>query len=206
MTDLFVKLDKGKRLPNFAHGDSRLNSDVESLVDRAITGDAEAFGRLYDLYADRIYRHIYYRTSSLEDAKDLTQEVFVKAWQVLSRYKRTNAPFLAWLFTISHNRVIDYYRTRKDHAYLNTEITMDSEKNSPDKLLEAEYTQQEVRKAILRLPGEQQQVIMMSFVEGFEYSEIARALNKTEGNIRVMLHRGLKKLREMMVRNENRVG
>jgi RNA polymerase sigma-70 factor, ECF subfamily len=189
-------------LLNSAKSYSRTDLEVESLVNQAVSGDTEAFGQLFDLYADRIYRHIYYRTSNMEDARDLTQEVFAKAWQVLPKYKSTRTPFLGWLFTISHNRVIDYYRTKKDHAFLNPEITLEDQTGSPEKLAEAEFTQQELRKAILRLPEDQQQVILMSFIEGFEYSEIARALNKTEGNIRVILHRGLKKMRTILEREE----
>jgi RNA polymerase sigma-70 factor, ECF subfamily len=174
------------------------NNEAEALVDLAANGDTGAFGRLYDLYADRIYRHIYYRTSSAEDARDLTQEVFLKAWQGLPRYKRTKTPFLGWLFTISHNRVIDYYRTKKDHAYLNNEIIVEDRDKSPDNLLEEQFTQQEVRRAILQLPEDQQNVILMSFIEGFGYNEIAAALNKSEGNIRVIVHRALKRMREIL--------
>jgi len=170
--------------------------DLESIINRAATGDTEAFGSIYDIYADRIYHHIYYRTASIEDARDLTQEVFMKAWQALPRYKKTGTPFLGWLFTISHNRVIDYYRTKKNHAYLNTELTVVDDKTSPEKITETSFTRQEVRKAILQLPENQQQVILMSFIEGFEYSEIASILNKSEGNIRVIIHRALKKLHE----------
>ena len=173
------------------------------MVDLAIGGDTEAFGRLYDIFADRIYRHIYYRTSNIEDARDMTQEVFIKAWQALPRYKRSKTPFLGWLFTISHNRVIDYYRTKKDYAYLDNEIIMEDCEGSPEKLVEAQFDQQEVRRAILQLPEEQQQVILMSFIEGFEYREIAAALNKTEGNIRVIVHRALKKMREILGRAVN---
>ncbi len=183
--------------------DSRLNLEVESIVDLAVGGDIEAFGRLYDIFADRIYRHIYYRTSNIEDARDLTQEVFIKAWQALPRYKRSKTPFLGWLFTISHNRVIDYYRTKKDYAYLDNEIIMEDCEGSPEKLVEAKFDQQEVRRAILQLPEKQQQVILMSFIEGFGYSEIAAALNKTEGNIRVIVHRALKKMREILGRAGN---
>ena len=182
---------------------SRSNLEVESLVAQAAGGDTEAFGRIYDIYADRIYRHIYYRTSNIEDARDLTQEVFVKAWQALPKYKRTKTPFLGWLFTISHNRVIDYYRTKKDYSYLKDEIVMEDSKRSPEKLVEDQFTQQEVRRAILQLPEDQQQVILMSFIEGFEYSEIASALNKSEGNIRVIVHRALKKMREILGRAGN---
>ena len=185
---------------NSNRNDSRLNLEVDAVVDRAVGGDAEAFGKLYDIYADRIYRHIYYRTSNVDDARDLTQEVFTKAWQALPKYKRTKTPFLGWLFTISHNRVIDYYRTKKDHAYLNNEIIMEGQEKSPDRLIEDQFDQQEVRRAILQLPEDQQQVILMSFIEGFEYSEIAVALNKSEGNIRVIVHRALKRMREILAK------
>jgi len=175
-----------------------LNLEAEILVERAASGDTEAFGRLYDMYADRIYRHIYYRVSNVEDARDLTQEVFIKAWRALPKYKRTKTPLLGWLFTISHNRIIDYYRKKRDFSYLNNEIIPDARKKDPEKLAEEQFTQQEVRRAILQLPEDQQQVILMSFIEGFKYSEIAAALNKSEGNIRVIIHRALKKMREML--------
>jgi len=180
-----------------------LESEAETLVEHAASGDTEAFGRLYDMYADRVYRHIYYRTSNVEDARDLTQEVFLKAWQGLPKYKPTKTPFLGWLFTISHNRVIDYYRTKKDYAHLNEELVMEDREKTPEKLVEDQFTQQEVRRAILQLPEDQQQVILMSFIEGLEYNEIAAALNKSEGNIRVIVHRALKKMREIMDKTGN---
>jgi RNA polymerase sigma-70 factor (ECF subfamily) len=65
-------------------------------------------------------------------------------------------------------------------------------------LAEEQFSQQEVRRAILQLSEDQQQVILMSFIEGFEYSEIAAALNKSEGNIRVIVHRALKRMREIL--------
>ena len=188
------------------NNDARLNIDVEPLVDRAAGGDTEAFGRLYDIYTDRIYQHIYYRTSNVEDARDLTQEVFIKAWQGLPKYKRTKTPFLGWLFTISHNRVIDYYRTRKDYNYLKDEIVMEDREKSPEKVVEDQFTQQEVRRAILKLPEDQQQVILMSFIEGFGYNEIAAALNKSEGNIRVIVHRALKRMREILDKAGDKIG
>ncbi len=176
--------------------------EVESLVDLARNGDGEAFGRIYDVFADRIYRHIYYRTGNGEDARDLTQEVFAKAWQVLPKYKKTGTPFLGWLFTISHNRVIDYYRTKKDHAYLDNEIELPAGGISPEEYAESSFTQQQIRRAILQLPEEQQQVVIMTFIEGYGYSEVAAALNKSEGNVRVMVHRALKKMQETLKREK----
>lgn len=80
---------------------------------------------------------------------------------------------------------------------------MEDSERSPEKLAEDQFTQQEVRRAILQLPKDQQQVILMSFIEDFEYNEIAAALNKTEGNIRVIVHRALKRMREILGKSGN---
>jgi RNA polymerase sigma-70 factor, ECF subfamily len=175
-----------------------LDDEIDSLVDKAKSGDMNAFGRLYDIHVDRIYRHIYYRTGKNEDARDLTQEVFIKAWQALPKYRKTQTPFLGWLFTISHNRVIDYYRTHKVHDTINDELNIEDPGKGPEILTEQLFSQQELKKVILRLPEDQQQVILMYFIEGMEYGEIAAALNKTEGNIRVITHRALKKMRDIL--------
>ena len=88
------------------------------------------------------------------------------------------------------------------HDYLKNEIIMEDHEKSPEKLAEEQFTQQEVRRAILQLSEDQQQVVLMSFIEGFEYSEIAAALNKSEGNIRVIVHRALKRMREIIDNRE----
>ena len=66
-----------------------VSPDVDWLVGRAVEGDAEAFGKLYDMYVDRVYRHVYYRVGNVTDAEDLTQQVFLKAWQAVPRYRKT---------------------------------------------------------------------------------------------------------------------
>lgn len=189
-------------MQNTHNYDSLSEHEVESLVEQAGNGDTEAFGRIYDIYADRIYRHIYYRTGNVEDAQDLTQEVFAKAWQVLPKYKKTGTPFLGWLFTISHNRIIDYYRTKKNHDYLDNEIEISAGGISPEEYTESRMSQHEIRRAILQLPEDQQQAIIMTFIEGYGYKETAAALNKSEGNIRVMVHRALKKMHEIIAREK----
>jgi RNA polymerase sigma-70 factor (ECF subfamily) len=185
-------------LHNTDINDTNSNPEVESLVDRAISGDTEAFGRIFDIYADNIYRHIYYRIGNIEDAKDLVQDVFVKAWQAIPKYKRTSTPFLGWIYTISHNRIIDYYRTKKNYVYLDTEIATENVGVSPEKSVELQFTRRDVRKAILQLPEDQQQVIILCFIDGLEYSEVAALTNKTEGNIRVIVHRALKRMRKIL--------
>ncbi len=168
------------------------------LVQRAVNRDAEAFGRLYDMHVNRVYRHIYYRVGNTADAEDLVQQVFLKAWQAIDRYKKTASPFLAWLITISHNLVVDFYRTRKDKSYLDASVIAGDSQSSPERLAEVRFEQQRLRRGILQLRGDEQQVVMLRFIEGFEFREIASLLGKKEGAIRVILHRALVKLRHIL--------
>jgi RNA polymerase sigma-70 factor (ECF subfamily) len=182
---------------NQKHSEGK-TSDEAMLVQRAIGHDTEAFGKLYDMHVDRVYRNIYYRVGNEADAEDLTQQVFLKAWQAIGRYKKMASPFVAWLMTISHNVVIDFYRTRKDRAYLEAEILADDSAPSPERAVEASLEQQRLRKVILQLGGDEQQVVILRFMEGFEFAEIASLLKKKEGNIRVILHRALVKIRNIL--------
>lgn len=150
------------------------------------------------MHVDRVYRHIYYRVGNEADAEDLTQQVFLKAWQAIGRYKKMASPFVAWLMTISHNLVVDFYRTRKDRAYLEAEVLADGPASRPEQTAEASFEQQRLRRAISQLGGEEQQVVILRFIEGFEFAEIASLLKKKEGNIRVILHRALVKLRNIL--------
>lgn len=173
-------------------------SDEYELVQRAIQHDAEAFGKLYDMNVDRVYRHIYYQVGNEEDAQDLTQQVFLKAWQAIHRYKKTASPFIAWLMTISRNLVVDFYRTRKDKANIEAEVLADHSAPGPEQAAEGSFEQERLRKAILKLGGDEQQVVILRFIEGFEFAEIASLLKKKEGNIRVILHRALVKLHDIL--------
>ena len=179
-------------------GHAETKAEDTLLIQRAISRDADAFGRLYDMYVDRVFRHLYYRVGNVADAEDLTQQVFLKAWQAIGRYRKTASPFVAWLMTISHNLVVDFYRTKKDKTYLEAEVTTGDSASSPEQVTEARYVQQQLRRAVLQLHGEQQQVVLLRFIEGFEFKEIASLLGKSEGAIRVILHRALVKLRHIL--------
>ena len=174
------------------------SSDIDLLVERAIDGDANAFGRLYDMHVDRVYRHAYYRVGNVADAEDLTQQVFIKAWQAIHRYKKTASPFLAWLIKISHNLIVDFYRSKKAETFLDFDVFTSKSESSPEHLAETHFDQQQIHRAILELPGDKQQVVMMRFIEGFSYSEISSSLGKSEGAVRVILHRSLKSLRKIL--------
>jgi RNA polymerase sigma-70 factor (ECF subfamily) len=172
--------------------------DIDRLVMKAIVGDATAFGELYDIHVDQIYRHIFYRVGNISDAEDLTQQVFIRAWQAIGRYQRKSVPFLAWLMTISRNLVIDFYRAHKEKGSLDDEYEATNQEPGPEQLTETKLEHRELIKTITRLPEEYRQVIIMRFIDDSSYEEIAAALKKSQGAIRVTLHRALKKIRAIM--------
>jgi RNA polymerase sigma-70 factor (ECF subfamily) len=104
--------------------------------------------------------------------------------------------------TISHNLVVDFYRTKKDRAYLEAEVLAGDSASSPERAAETSFEQQRLRRAILQLGGNEQQVVILRLIEGFEFAEIAFLLKKKEGNVRVILHRALVKLRNILEKEE----
>jgi RNA polymerase sigma-70 factor (ECF subfamily) len=172
-----------------------LGKDIDRLVAQAVGGDAAAFGELYDIHVDRIYRHIYYRVGNTVNAEDLTQQVFVNAWKAISRYRQKSVPFAAWLITISRNLMIDYYRQRKEKISLDENYEAASREPGPERYAEIQAEHRQLMEAIARLPEEQRQVIIMRFIEDADYREIASALKKSEGAVRITVHRALKDLR-----------
>jgi RNA polymerase sigma-70 factor (ECF subfamily) len=174
-------------------------TDAEArLIDAAIAGDAEAFAALYDRYLERVYRHMYYRIGHRGNAEDLTQQLFLQAWRAIGRYRRTGAPFVAWLFTIGHNLALNFYRGHRETAPLDLDVEARARWSDPEAEALARYDRAAVRRAILRLRPDQQQVVLMRFVEDLDYPAVAAALGKTEGNVRVIQHRALGELRRML--------
>ena len=173
------------------------------LVQQAIKRDRAAFTALYERCVGRVYRHVYYRVSNHADAEDITQEAFVKAWKSIDKYKRTGAPFVTWIITIAGNLVIDHYR-RQQKVVITDEIYEVNPANQiPDPAREAEvkYNNSIIKEAILKLKGDKQRVILMHFIDGLTYEEIAKALNKSEGAIRVIQYRALGELRSFLKRD-----
>jgi RNA polymerase sigma-70 factor (ECF subfamily) len=175
------------------------------LVLQAIKHDRAAFTALYELCIDRVYRHVYYRVFNHADAEDITQEAFVKAWKAIDRYKRTGAPFVAWVITIAGNLIIDHYRkqqkvviTDNDKVY---ELKQDNQIPGPEIQAELNFNNNIIRNAVLKLNGDKQRVILMHFIDGLSYEEIAKTLNKSEGAIRIIQYRALGELRSLLKRD-----
>jgi RNA polymerase sigma-70 factor (ECF subfamily) len=172
-----------------------LNSDVQhDLLERAKAGDSEAFGQLYDECIERIYRYIFFRVTDEQTAEDLTSQVFFKAWENLDRCKSTGAPFIAWLYTIARNAVIDYYRTRKNTVALDAAATLASDELAPDKRMELQFETESLREALQELTPDQQRVVVLKFISGMSTDEIAQHLGKRPGAVRALQMRALQAL------------
>lgn len=173
------------------------------LIERAITHDRAAFTTLYDRYVDRVYRHVRYRLSDRTEAEDITQEVFVRAWKAIPRYRRTGAPFLAWLTTIAHNLIVDSYRrSGRTTSLEKTGLPEQVDEINLEAVVESTLSREKVRDAILKLKDDRRRVTMMRFIDGLSYREIARAMNKSEGAVRVTQHRALQELRKLLEREQ----
>ena len=172
--------------------------DVDTLVSRAKAGDAEAFGALYDLYADRVYRFVLVRVPQPADGEDLLQQVFLKVIESLPRYEQRGLPFGAWLFRIARNTVIDFGRTRRVAAPLDDEVGQMADPAQPGQRLERKAELDEIRVALGSLTSEQRDVIVFRFFAQLSHAEIGAVLGKREGTIRVIQHRALAVLRGRM--------
>lgn len=172
------------------------------LVWLAKTGDAEAFGHLYEMYLDRIYRYIYFRVTDEQTTEDLISQVFTKAWEKLDRYQPSGRPFIAWLYTIAHNTVIDHYRTRRETVALENTVSLASDAPSPHEQVELHFEADNLRAALQTLTQEQQQVVVLKFIAGMTTDEIAGQLCKSPGAVRALQMRALQALAKQMEKSE----
>ncbi len=169
----------------------------EETLTKAQAGSEAALADLYNHYFERIYKFIYYRVSHKETAEDLTEDVFVKLFRNLRNLEQS-AAFEGWLFQIARNQVIDYYRSKRAVVPLEEiENTLEYETNIVD-LVNLQTQQTVFIKLLKELSPEQQQVIKLKFLEDIDNTAIAQLLNKSEGSIRVIQHRAIAKLKELI--------
>lgn len=174
------------------------NSPISAfLLEKAKNRDETALTEIYGLFFRKIYNFIFYRVSHKETAEDLAEEVFIKAFAKLSTVKDDKS-FEGWLYSIARNLVIDYYRQKKTTVALeDVENTLEYETNIVD-VVNLDQQQKQLLKVLKELGAEQQVVIKLKFFEDLSNSEIAELLHKNEGTIRVIQHRALSKMQELI--------
>lgn len=170
--------------------------------------DPEAFGKIYDLYARRIYRFVYFKVSSEEEAEDITADVFLKAWSFLLDEKGGEVRHLsALLYSIARNRVIDFYRARGNRETLplvEGAEEMISDDRMDLKKVNTGIDAKMLEKRLRSLKDEYREVIVMKYLDELETTEISRILGKTHGNVRVLLHRATEALRDLVATDEKK--
>ena len=173
------------------------DSDQTELIRKAIAGNEVAFGQIYDLYFEKLYRFVFYRVNHREIAEDLVAEIFIRVWHKISEIK-DSAAFRGWVFQIARNIVIDHYRTKKIHVDLSTlENVLEYEDNLIDRT-DLSFQQKEFIEALRKLTDEQQVVIKLKFFDDLDNHEISKILNKSEGAIRVIQHRAIHELKHLI--------
>jgi RNA polymerase sigma factor (sigma-70 family) len=169
--------------------------DERELVEKA-KRDPRQFGALYDRHFQQIYRFVYSRVREQTAAEDVTSEIFMKALRAMPRYQDTGRPFAAWLYQIAVNAIADRYRTLKPSHPL--EDFHDLRVAGPALEDQAAHSD-EIRRiwAIVEtLPAQQKTALVLKFQEDMKIEDIAVAMGKTSGAVKLLIHRGVSRLRE----------
>lgn len=164
------------------------------------SGDVEAFGHVYDFYHEKIYRFVYLKLPTRQDAEDITAETFLKAWQYIQEKKPIHT-LQAFLYQIARNLVVDFYRRRGAplESLDEKEIVV---ADRIDLTLEEKMTlksdMKEVEAALRQLKDAYREVIVLHFLNELSLKEVARIIDKTPGATRVLLHRGIKAIKGIL--------
>jgi RNA polymerase sigma-70 factor (ECF subfamily) len=174
-----------------------------ALVQRAQAGDTDAFGELYDRYVDLVYRYIYYRVRSAQVAEDLTSETFLRALRRLSSFTWQGRDVGAWFVTIARNLIADHYKSSRyrfelvsDDLTTVSEATM-SQEGPEGAVLEA-MQNTVLLEAVKQLNPEQQECIVLRFLQGFSVAETAQVMGKNDGAIKALQYRAVRSLGRLL--------
>jgi RNA polymerase sigma-70 factor (ECF subfamily) len=171
---------------------------IPDVIGRARSGDGAAFAELYDLYVDNVYRYLIYRVREPSDAEDLCSEVFTRAFANIHRYTWQGKSFLAWLYTIARNAVTDRRRRERPTVELDNAYGLAQEgPTAHDRAVHGEEVEA-LKGAVKHLTSEQQEVLVLRFIENMSSREVASVLGKNEGAIRALQFRALGRLRKLL--------
>ncbi len=175
-----------------------------ALIEAVLAGDASAYRGLVERYEQRIYAVVYGMVRNQEDARDLAQDAFIKAYNNLQRF-RLESSFYTWLYRIAMNVCIDFHRRRKLRrteefdegiAARGSDGSVDQihRKLDPGKDLERKQLREKIMVALDELPEEQKQIVVLREIDGMSYKEIAEVLDIPEGTVMSRLFYARKKL------------
>ena len=179
-----------------------------ALVERAQAGDPEAFGELYDRYVDQVYRYIAYRVASAAVAEDLTSETFLRALRRIGTFTWQGRDVGAWFTTIARNLVADHYKSGRYRLELTTDDVSDSGSapviEGPERAVLESMTNKVLLEAVKKLNPEQQECVVLRFLQGMSVAETAQVMGKNEGAIKALQYRAVRALARMLPAEEIR--
>jgi RNA polymerase sigma-70 factor, ECF subfamily len=169
--------------------------DEPELVARAKRDPAQ-FGALYDRHFQQIYRFVYSRVREQTAAEDVTSEVFMKALKAIPRYQDTGRPFAAWLYQIAVNAIADRYRTQRPAQALDDFHDLSVAGPALDDLAAHRDEMRRIWALVEQLPTQQKTALVLKFQEDMKIEDIAVAMGKSPGAVKLLIHRGVSHLRD----------
>ena len=182
------------------------------IVRRVLQGDVNAFEKLVTEYEKAVYAIALRMTGNAEDAADMTQETFIKAYNSLQSF-RGDSKFSVWLYRIASNVCLDFLRSRsrkptvslsvEDDEGEETELDIADESQSPELLLERGLTRDAVRRGLEALPPDYRQILLLREIQGLSYEEIADTLSIEVGTVKSRIFRARKRLCGFLIADGN---
>jgi len=182
------------------------------IVRKVLQGDVNAFEKLVTEYERAVYAIAQRMTGNAEDAADMTQETFIKAYNSLSSF-RGDSKFSVWLYRIANNVCLDFLRSRsrkptvslstEDDDGEETQLDIADESQSPELLLENALTRDAVRRGLDSLPPDYRQILLLREIQGLSYEEIAAALGLESGTVKSRIFRARKRLCTFLIEDGN---
>lgn len=173
---------------------------VWALVERAQSGEAEAFGLIYDRYVDTVFRFIFFRIGNRQMAEDLTAEAFLRALRHIGSFTWQGRDPGAWLTTIARNIVADYYKSGRYRLEYATGDIFDADpedqspEGCPERSVIDHLTNLDLLTAVKQLNPEQRECVVLRFLQGYSVAETAQAMEKNEGAIKALQYRAVRTL------------
>mgnify|MGYP002336232066 CR=1 FL=1 len=176
--------------------------DEYAVVEAARQGSQVALAELYEHFLPKVYRYVVNRLGNSEDAEDVTEEIFLRVIDNLGSFTWRGLPFGAWLFRIARNEVVSHVRKQKTRgATTQLSETIADESANAMYAIETTLTVAVIHETAKPLPAAHRQVIALRFGAGLSVAETAKALNKTENNVKVLQHKAIARLQTLVKRS-----
>jgi RNA polymerase sigma-70 factor, ECF subfamily len=182
------------------HAGPEVDTAAWELVAAAQQGDQEAFGQLYNRYVDVVFRFVLFRVGDRPLAEDLTSETFLRALRRISSVSYQGRDVGAWFVTIARNLVLDHVKSSRYRLEMTTADILDSsaDDRGPEHEVVEEATAAELMRCVAQLGRDQQECIMLRFMQGLSVSETAAVMGRNEGAVKALQHRAVRRLAQLL--------